>query len=101
MSDGRTHKLDWDLIFRTSMGLGLAGLITLGITNNNATNSLHEAVNLNTYKLSQVQTSAQAIVTLQQQVAQLQWEVTSLEQRQAKDDAFRDAHSGDVKSWAH
>jgi hypothetical protein len=91
---------NWETFFKIVMGLGVSGLIALSVNNNNATNSLHEAVNLNTYKLSQVQSSAQAVATLQQQVAQLQWEVTNLEQRQSKDDAFRDAHSG-LKQWEH
>jgi hypothetical protein len=87
---------DWESVYKVIVGLGLSGLITLSIANNNATNDLSKAVNLNTYKLSQVQTSAAGVAVLQQQVAQLQFQVTNLEQRQAKDDAYREAHGGNL-----
>lgn len=87
-------RQNWESIYKVIVGLGLSGLITLSIANNTATHDLSEAVNLNTYKLSQVQTSAAGVAVLQQQVAQLQFQVTNLEQRQSKDDAFRESHGG-------
>lgn len=63
--------------------------------------TVHDDVTLNTYKLNQVQASSGVIQTLQGQVSELQWQVNDLQKRQAKDDAFRETHSGSVKDWTH
>ena len=83
--------------------LGIAQVLILGLLAwfGSTLLTVHDDVTLNTYKLNQVQQSAATMQSLQQQVSQLQWNQQSLLERQAKDDAFREAHSADVKGWAH
>jgi hypothetical protein len=84
----------WDVVMKTVIGLGLAGVISLEVSNHNATTDLHDAVNLNTYKLTQQQQQTGIIQTMQGQVAELQWQVKDLQGRQEKDDEYRAKHGG-------
>lgn len=74
--------------------LGVAQFVTIALLAwfGSTLLTVHEQIELNTYKLNQVQQSATIITNLQTQVAQLQWEMSNMQQRQAKDDAYRESH---------
>lgn len=75
----------------------IALLLWFGMT----TMQTHDSVIKNTQSLEQVKQSTNAVQTLQIQVATMQSELSDLENRQSKDDAFRESHSMPLKGWTH
>ena len=73
----------------------IALLLWFGMT----TMQTHDSVIKNTQSLEQVKQSTNAVQTLQIQVATMQSELSDLQARQSKDDAFRETHSADLQRW--
>lgn len=74
----------------------IALLLWFGMT----TMQTHDSVIKNTQSLEQVKQSSNAVQTLQIQVATMQSELSDLQTRQSKDDAFRESRAA-MKPWTH
>lgn len=67
--------------------------------------NLYTSVNLNTYKLNQVQQSSGVIQSMQGQISQLQWRAADIEKVQADHETrlskLEADHGARVKGWTH